>query len=193
MLKRMIVVGLMFLCALAFTGPVQAEEGLNTHEVKQGDTLYKIGMKYGVSVQQIQAMNDMYGTMIYPGQELILPVTLEEWEEDLLARLVEAEAKGESYAGKVAVATVVLNRVESPLFPDSLYGVIYQSRQFEPVDNGHINDPASHTSRQAVEEALSFQGFDGGSLFFYNPDKVSSAYHNDREVTVVIGNHVFSK
>ena len=115
------------------------------------------------------------------------------YEKDLLSRLVEAESKGESYAGKVAVATVVLNRVESDLFPDSLHGVIYDGIQFSPVLNGTIEQPASEESKRAVDEALVYQGYDRDSLFFYNPDKAQSDYLSRKEVTTVIGDHVFMK
>lgn len=175
-----------------FAKDVQAHAG-GEHTVQYGDTLYKIATEYGVSTSQLMSVNQLTGTMIYPGQVLELPVTLSAYEKDLLARLVEAEAKGESYAGKVAVATVVLNRVQSDLFPDSIYGVIYQDGQFTPVSNGAINEPASWASKKAVNEALAYQGMDRGSLFFYNPDKAYSAYLSSKEVVTVIGNHVFLK
>lgn len=163
------------------------------YTVQQGDSLYKISENYGINAQQLKAMNNLHGSMIYPGQQLKLPVIPEDWERNLLARLVEAEAKGESYAGKVAVATVVLNRVESDLFPDSLYGVIYDDYQFTPVLNGTIHQPASASSKQAVWEALAFQGFDNESLFFYNPEKATSEFLSNQQVTTVIGDHVFLK
>ena len=84
-----------------------------------------------------------------PEQEVVaaLAVSISEEEKDLFARLVEAEAKGESYEGKVAVATVVLNRVDSPEFPNSITGVINEvvgkAYAFSPVQNGEINKPAS--------------------------------------------------
>ncbi|KHE72090.1 cell wall hydrolase [Halobacillus sp. BBL2006] len=191
MLKRLIITGLTIVCALSFTIPTSAHAAQNTHTVQKGESLYKIAMKYGVSAHQLQVMNDKQGSMIYPGETLKLPVVPSESEKDLLARLVEAEAKGESYAGKVAVATVVLNRVESDSFPDSLYGVIYDGIQFSPVLNGTINEPAGQESKRAVQEALAYQGYDNESLFFYNPSKASSDYLSSQEVTTVIGNHVF--
>ena len=85
-------------------------------------------------------------------------VSLSNEERDLFNRLVEAEAKGESYEGKVAVATVVLNRLDSPEFPNTVTEVITQvvgnSYAFSPVQNGEINKPASEEAKQAVEEAL---------------------------------------
>ncbi|MGI8316328.1 cell wall hydrolase [Halobacillus mangrovi] len=191
MLKRLLITGLTIACALSFSTPAHAHAQQNVHTVQKGESLYKIANKYGISAQQLQAVNDKNSTMIYPGETLELPVMLDESEKDLLARLVEAEAKGESYAGKVAVATVVLNRVESDRFPDTLYNVIYDGIQFSPVLNGTINNPASQESKKAVQEALNYQGFDRESLFFYNPGKASSDYLSNQEVTTVIGNHVF--
>ncbi|WP_255437474.1 cell wall hydrolase [Thalassobacillus sp. CUG 92003] len=164
-----------------------------THTVQKGDTLYKIGLHHGVSVAQLKAVNNKNGSLIMPGEQLTIPSAPTNAEKNLVARLVEAEAKGESYAGKVAVATVVFNRVESDDFPDSIHGVIYDGRQFSPVLNGTINQPASQASKDAVEEAIAYQGMDNGSLFFYNPDKVSNAYLSGKEVTVVIGNHRFAR
>ncbi|MFH7445052.1 cell wall hydrolase, partial [Pseudomonas syringae pv. tagetis] len=89
---------------------------------------------------------------------------------DLMARLVRAEAEGEPYAGKVAVATVILNRVASPEFPNSIKAVINEVSNghyaFTPVQNGQINQPADAASKQAVNEALAFRGQGSGSVYF---------------------------
>jgi len=117
-----------------------------------------------------------------------------QWEKDLLASLVYAEARGEEYEGKVAVAEVVLNRIESEKFPDTLEGVIFQRRQFTPVDNGAINNNADEESRRAVEEALHKDRANGlGSLFFYNSKTATNRWLDTRETTKVIGNHTFKK
>ncbi|MGP4062797.1 cell wall hydrolase [Halobacillus sp. H74] len=191
MFKKMWMAGIAVFCALAFSFPMQSSAHANTHTVQKGESIYEIAMKYGVSAKQVEAMNNKSNADIYPGEQLKLPVVAGESEKDLLSRLVEAEAKGESYAGKVAVATVVLNRVESDQFPDSLYGVIHDGYQFSPVLNGTIHQPAGEESKRAVEEALAYQGYDRGSIFFYNPDKAQSSYLSSQEVTTVIGNHVF--
>lgn len=178
---------------LALSFPQLSSAEVKMHNVKQGDSIYKIAQNYGISADQLAAMNDKKGDEIHPGEQLKLPVMLNEGEKDLLARLVEAEAKGESYAGKVAVATVVLNRIESDIFPDTLYNVIYDGYQFSPVLNGTIEQPAGEESKRAVEEALDYQGYDRESIFFYNPDKAQSDYLSKKEVTTVIGNHVFMR
>lgn len=118
-------------------------------------------------------------------------------EKDLFARLVEAEAKGESYEGKVAVATVVLNRVDSPEFPNTVTDVIHEvvgeAYAFTPVQNGEINNPASDDAIRAVEEALTRQDRLNDSVYFYNPDIATDTWITTRETVKTIGNHVFAK
>nr|WP_256521737.1 cell wall hydrolase [Halobacillus sp. A5] len=185
------MVGIAAICVLAFSFPMQSSAHAKTHTVKEGESIYSIAEQLGLSADQVQAMNNKSNGEVFPGEELKLPVVPTDGEQDLLNRLVEAEAKGESYAGKVAVATVVLNRVESDRFPDSIHGVIHDGYQFSPVLNGSINEPAGQESKDAVEEALDYQGYDQDSIFFYNPDKADSSYLSSQEVTTVIGNHVF--
>ena len=185
-MKKVSIVGLLMMLMIPMTAHAD-----KTHVVQPGETYYTIASQYGVNTHQLQAMNNDWSSYLSVGERVEVPVTLNSYEKDLLARLVEAEAKGESYAGKVAVATVVLNRVSSDIFPDTLYNVVNDGRQFSPVLNGTINLPAGAESKQAVEEALGYQGYDNGSLYFYNPDKAYSAYLAAKEVTVVIDNHVF--
>jgi N-acetylmuramoyl-L-alanine amidase len=120
--------------------------------------------------------------------------SLSDSEIDLLARLVRAEAQTEPFEGKVAVACVVLNRIESSQFPDTLKEVIYAPRQFQPVSNGAINKPADEESINAVIAALTQQReMAPGALFFYNPSIATSRWLDTRETTLVIGQHVFKK
>ncbi|MDR7079218.1 N-acetylmuramoyl-L-alanine amidase [Neobacillus niacini] len=133
-----------------------------------------------------------------PEKEVAAPaVSISNVEKDLFARLVEAEAKGESYEGKVAVATVVLNRVDSPEFPNSITGVINEvvgkAYAFSPVQNGEINKPASDEAIKAVEEALTRQDRLNDSIYFYNPEIATDTWITTREVVKTIGNHVFAK
>jgi N-acetylmuramoyl-L-alanine amidase len=124
-------------------------------------------------------------------------VSITNEEQDLFARLVEAEAKGESYEGKVAVATVVLNRVDSPEFPNTITGVINEvvgkAYAFSPVQNGEINNAASEEAIRAVEEALTRQDRLNDSIYFYNPEIATDTWITTREVVKTIGNHVFAK
>lgn len=117
-----------------------------------------------------------------------------DYEKDLLARLVRAEAETEPYGGKIAVACVVLNRVASDSFPDTIKEVVYQRGQFQPVRNGQIDKPADDDSIKAVDEAITVQrNAAGDSLFFYNPTISTSRWLDTRATTVVIGHHVFKK
>ncbi|NEY72786.1 cell wall hydrolase [Bacillus mesophilus] len=119
-------------------------------------------------------------------------VLVSEDEKKLLARLVTAEAKGEPYSGKVAVAEVVLNRVEDEKFPDSIKEVIYEENQFEPVQNNSIQQPADQESVQAVEEALIEEKHELEALYFYNPETASDHWIRERKIIKKIGNHVFA-
>lgn len=118
-------------------------------------------------------------------------MTITPAEADLLARLVRAEAQGEPYEGKVAVAAVVLNRVKSHLFPDKIYDVIYQARQFQPVDNGTINLPADEESKRAVADAIAGADPTYGALYFFAPRKVHSPFLSSLPLRVDIGGHRF--
>jgi N-acetylmuramoyl-L-alanine amidase len=185
-----------FCGAFLFGG--HAASAATTHTVKPGETLWNIAKQYGVPLKQLQKQNDKYTDLLFPGEKLVIPkTTISASEKDLLARLVHAEAKGEPYAGKVAVATVVLNRVDHPDFPDTIRDVIYERSgghyAFTPVQNGTINQPADRESHRAVEEALAFRGLGNGSVYFYNPKTAKSKWLRSKQVTIVIGNHVFSK
>lgn len=116
------------------------------------------------------------------------------YEVDLLSRLVEAEATGESYVGRVAVAEVVLNRVNSSIFPNSIEGVVYDAGQFSPVTDGRIHMSASQSSIDAVQEAMTGTNHAGGALYFYNPAVTGFiGWFESMETTAVIGNHYFKK
>ncbi|PCK21840.1 cell wall hydrolase [Bacillus pumilus] len=113
-------------------------------------------------------------------------------EMDLLSRLVHAEAKGESYAGKKAVASVVLNRVEHGSFPDSVRGVIYQRNAFQPVSNGSINDKADQDSIKAVKQVVKEDDRTTKAIYFYNPKIATDNWIRSRKIVERIGRHVFA-
>ena len=111
----------------------------------------------------------------------------------LLSKLVHAEARGESYKGQVAVAAVVLNRVASASFPNTISGVIYQSGAFSCVDNGSINCTPDSSCIRAALDAINGWDPTGGCLYYYN---AKTARRGDwvfsRTVQTVIGNHSFA-
>jgi N-acetylmuramoyl-L-alanine amidase len=117
-------------------------------------------------------------------------------DRDVLERIVEAEARGESYEGKIAVANVVLNRVNSGEFPSTVKGVVFQSGQFTPAMNGSIwNVSVSSETKRAVDEALTgTQAVSSKALFFLNPKIASSNWiSRSRTKERTIGNHAFYK
>ncbi len=111
----------------------------------------------------------------------------------LLARVVYGEARGETYTGKVAVAAVVLNRVESSKFPNSMAKVVYQPGAFSIVDDGQINLSPDQEALKAARDAINGWDPSGGALFYYNPAKTTNKWIKSRPVIVTIGEHVFCK
>lgn len=110
----------------------------------------------------------------------------------LLSRLVYAEARGETYKGQVAVAAVVLNRVASASFPNTVSGVIFQSGAFSCVSNGQINNTPDSTAIRAALDALNGWDPTGGCLYYYNPRATDDKWIRTRTVKTVIGNHSFA-
>lgn len=202
---KKLIAGLTLGLSLLITSPAFA------YEVKSGDTMGKIADANGVTVQELSNKNpDVKDiNLIYVGQNINTgkseavakpvssftespSISASNYEKDLLARLVRAEAESEPYAGKVAVAVVVLNRVDSPDFPNTVSAVIKQSGQFSPVVNGEISRSADSESKRAVAEALITDRSQGaGSLFFYNPKTASSRWLDSKPTKLVIGNHTF--
>ena len=112
---------------------------------------------------------------------------------NLLAHVVYAESRGEPYAGQVAVAAVVLNRVKSSSFPNSISGVIYQSGAFNVVSDGQINLSPNTTAYNAARDALNGWDPSYGAIYYFNPDTATNAWIWSRPHTVTIGKHRFCK
>ncbi|MGN4715565.1 cell wall hydrolase [Bacillus cereus group sp. MYBK226-2] len=167
------------------------------YQVQSGDSLETIAKRYNVTVQSIKQINNTVGNKLYTGQHLKINSSISEKEKDLMARLVTAEAGGESYKGKVAVAKVILNRVNANGFPNTITDVIYEpityGYAFTPVTDGRINHPASPEAKMAVEEAISTNGIHSDWLYFYNPKTSTDKWITTRQTVAVIGNHVFAK
>ena len=111
----------------------------------------------------------------------------------LLAKVIAAEARGESYTGQVAVGAVVLNRVDSSSFPDTVAGVVYQSGAFSAVTDSNWSVSPDATSRKAAQDAINGWDPSGGALYYYNPAKTSNRWIRTRPVITTIGAHVFCK
>ena len=109
----------------------------------------------------------------------------------LLARVVNGEARGESYEGQVAVAAVILNRVSHSSFPNSIAGVVYQPGAFDAVSDGQINAPIQSSCMQAARDAMNGWDPTGGAIYYYNPNTATNKWIRNRRIVAVIGKHVF--
>ena len=110
---------------------------------------------------------------------------------NLLARVVNGEARGESYEGQVAIAAVVLNRVKHPSFPNSIAGVIYQPGAFTAVSDGQINQSVYSSCYNAARDALNGWDPTGGAIYYYNPSTATNQWIRSRKIIKTIGKHVF--
>ncbi|MFW6238187.1 MAG: cell wall hydrolase [Halanaerobiales bacterium] len=178
------------------------------YTVRPGDTLWRVARRYGTTVNAVKNASGYWNDRVSPGQVLTIPtggsssavstggrvgyMTAE--ERNLFARVIEAEAGGEPYTGKVAVASVLLNRVEDPEFPNTLKGVIYESHAFEAVTNGMIwRKVPGNDSYRAINHALNGWDPSYGSRFFWNPYVRVSRWVWSRPIVVQYGKHVFAR
>ena len=111
----------------------------------------------------------------------------------LLAKCIYAEARGEPYIGQVAIGAVVLNRVESSSFPNTIAGVIYQPYAFTAVSDGQINLEPNDTAYKAARDALNGWDPTNGCIYYYNPSTATSAWIWSRPIMLSIGRHNFAK
>lgn len=157
---------------LAAVKKFQSANGLKVDGIAGPKTLEKMGI--------FNSSNSSGGT--YSNSDL-----------NLLAHLVYAEARGERYRGQVAVASVVLNRVKSSSFPNSVAGVIYQKGAFSVVSDGQINLSPNQTAINAAQDAINGWDPSYGAIYYFNPNTSTNGWIWSRPVTVVIGNHRFCK
>ena len=146
----------------------QRKHGLTADGICGPATLAKIGLPTGQSTSSSNNVN-------------------------LLARIINGEARGETYTGQVAVGAVVLNRVRSSSFPNTISGVIYQPGAFTAVSDGQINKPVVQSCYNAARDALNGWDPSGGALYYFNPNTATSDWIWSRPVVARIGNHVFCK
>lgn len=114
-------------------------------------------------------------------------------ELNLLAHLIYAEARGEPYTGQVAVGAVVLNRVKSSSFPNTVAGVIYQKGAFSVVDDGQINLSPNSTAINAARDAMNGWDPTSGCIYYFNPATATSKWIWSRPYVITIGKHRFCK
>ncbi|WP_027365714.1 cell wall hydrolase [Desulfotruncus alcoholivorax] len=207
-----VVICLLCICAANVYASVEKEtgglfDGSVSYTVQPGDTLSEIAQTFNVDLNLLMRANNLKTTVIRPYQILNIPAGDSETiatsranitREDflLLARAIYAEARGESFDGKVAIGAVILNRMQSPYFPDTIREVILQRNervcQFTPVSNGTINLQPDEAALRAAAKAL--EGYDptGGALFFYNPHISTDNWIKTLPVLTKIGKHVFA-
>ena len=113
----------------------------------------------------------------------------------LIARAINGEARGEPYEGQVAVGAVIMNRVKSSKFPNTIAGVIYQSGAFTAVSDGQINVPIKEGSTvlKAAQDALNGWDPTGGAIYYFNPNTATSKWIWSRQIIKTIGKHHFCK
>ncbi|OXM82966.1 spore cortex-lytic enzyme [Paenibacillus rigui] len=155
----------------------------------------QFGMNTATAVSQFQKA---YGLKAdgYAGNDtwaMLRKYSVNRSELDILAKIIYSEARGEPYEGQVAVGAVVLNRVQSGQFPDTVQGVVFQPRAFTAVDDGQYWLTPDRQAYLAAEDAV--KGWDptNNSLYYFNPDTATSAWIWSRPQTVKIGRHIFAK
>lgn len=208
--KIIVAIGLI-LCLgvtiLSFLGNTKGVNAYDTHMTEIQTRLKELGYYSGaingsyddatvVAIKNFQADHGISVTGAVGGVTAsALGIYMTEQESNdlyLLAKCIHAEARGESYVGKVAVGAVILNRVASPDFPDTIYGVIYQPWAFTAVHDGQINLEPERASYQAATDALNGWDPTYGSLYYYNPSTASSSWIFSRKTVVTIGKHIFA-
>jgi N-acetylmuramoyl-L-alanine amidase len=196
-LKKIFIFGSMFLMLSIGAKPTNAAV---MHNIKQGESLYTIASNNHMSVTELKQANGLQNDRIYAGHKLAIPgdsvnttTPVNGRDIDLLARLITAEANNEPYQGKVAVASVILNRMSDKKFPETVAGNIFKPNEFESVSNGLIwRRRPTDDAYKAAQAAL--KGWDPtyGSKFFFNPAKVHGpSWVWSRRIVERIGNHVF--
>jgi N-acetylmuramoyl-L-alanine amidase len=155
----------------------------HVYKVKRGDSMYEVATKYEIPVSNLQKANSKTGNSIDPGEKLIIPgvkpnkksdtvISYSSSEVGLLARLIEAEAGGESQQAKIAVGAVVVNRVQSGDWASTIKGVINQKfgeyYQFTPVKNGMIKNTPSAASKRAAWTALYGSDPSNDAIFYFD-------------------------
>ena len=110
----------------------------------------------------------------------------------LMAKAIYAEGRGESYTGQVAIGAVIMNRLKSPDFPNTISGIIYQKGAFTAVADGQINLEPNQTAYNAARDAMNGWDPTYGAIYYYNPAKATSAWIFTRQTVTTIGKHVFA-
>ena len=149
--------------------------------------------KNGLAVDGIAGKNTLAAMGIFNSSNSSGSSSSNSSDLNLLARLIYGEARGESYTGQVAVGAVVLNRVRSSSFPNTISGVIYQKGAFDAVSDGQINLTPNSTAKKAAQDALNGWDPSYGAIYYFNPATATNKWIWSRPMTVTIGKHRFCK
>ena len=149
--------------------------------------------KNGLTVDGIAGTNTLRAMGIYTSSNTSSSSSSQSSDVNLLARLIYGEARGEPYTGQVAVGAVVLNRVRSSKFPNTIAGVIYQPGAFDVVADGQINMTPDSTAKKAASDALNGWDPSYGSIYYFNPNTATNDWIWSRPHTITIGKHRFCK
>ena len=194
-------------CLAFFSYKAKDALAYDTHMVEIQSRLKELGYYNGavngvyddatvVAIKKFQSDNGIYVSGAVGGVTAnALGIYMTEQESNdlyLLAKCIHAEARGEPYIGMVAVGAVILNRVESADFPNTIYEVIYQPWAFTATHDGQINLEPDRAAYQAAQDALNGWDPSYGSLYYYNPTTATSSWIFNTTTVTVIGAHVFS-
>ena len=149
--------------------------------------------KNGLTVDGIAGTKTLNAMGIYTSSNTSSSSSSYSSDINLLARLIYGEARGEPYTGQVAVAAVVLNRVKSSKFPNTIAGVIYQPGAFDVVADGQINMTPDSTAKKAASDAMNGWDPSYGSIYYFNPNTATNDWIWSRPHTITIGKHRFCK
>lgn len=170
------------------------------YTIQSGDTLNAIAQKHQVKVGLLKERNGLTSNALVAGERLktVIPQAIAEKlpspELVLLAKIIDIEAGHESFEGQVAVGNVIVNRVASSLFPDTIEDVIYQPGQFPPAAKGMLeNLEPDEDALKAAEAVLDGEMLVPGALYFYNPRVSGGGYFDKLETVKDIGSHRFAK
>lgn len=180
-------------------------DGGSLYTVKEGESLFLIAKKYGITVDALKRENGLSSDTIITGQNLRIPAgnvntsrsysgySFSQGDIDLMAKAVYGEARGESYTGQVAIAAVIINRVESEDFPNTVSAVIFEPWAFTAVHDGQFYLTPDATAYRAVRDAVNGSDPTGEALYYWNPVTATNKWIWSRPIITTIGKHVFAQ
>ena len=178
-----------------------SKHSYGVYVVREGDSLYWIAERYDSTVDELKKLNGLTTDILRPFQALVVPlhtlreypvgVSLTDKEVEWIAQMIHAEARGEPYIGQVAVGAVIINRLKSRQFPNTVYEVLFQKNAFQPIRDGSFWQQPNEMAYRAALEALNGHDPTNGAVFFFNPRLSNDRFMHSRPAVVTIGQHRF--